>query len=72
MRLKKRSRQTDRVTAGFASNTRIMPGRKTGRDLLIRTFIASMQPWLFHGENGTASDDFKKIFDLRIPVAVRL
>ena len=31
--------------------------------------IASMQPWLFHGENGAASDDFKKIFDFRIPVA---
>ena len=31
--------------------------------------IASMQPWLFHGENGAASDDFKKIFDLRTIVA---
>ncbi len=31
--------------------------------------IASMQPWLFFGENGTGSDDFKKIFEHKTLVA---
>jgi predicted amidohydrolase YtcJ len=31
--------------------------------------IASMQPWLFFGENGSTSDDYKKIFGLGTQVA---
>jgi|SoiMethySBSTD1v2_1073268.scaffolds.fasta_scaffold20791_3 predicted amidohydrolase YtcJ len=31
--------------------------------------IASMQPWLFYGENGSTSDDYKKIFGLGTQVA---
>lgn len=31
--------------------------------------IASMQPWLFFGENGSGSDDYKKIFGLGTSVA---
>jgi len=31
--------------------------------------IASMQPWLFYGENGTTSDDYKKILGLGTHVA---
>ena len=31
--------------------------------------IASMQPWLFYGENGSTNDDFRKIFDQKPPVA---
>ena len=31
--------------------------------------IASMQPWLFFGENGSGSDDYKTIFGLGTPVA---
>ena len=31
--------------------------------------IASMQPWLFFGENGSSSDDYKKMFGLGTQVA---
>jgi len=31
--------------------------------------IASMQPWLFFGGNGSASDDYKKIFAAGMPIA---
>lgn len=31
--------------------------------------IASMQPWLFYGENGNGSDDYKRIFELGTKVA---
>lgn len=31
--------------------------------------IASMQPWLFYGENGTGSDNYERIFDARVSVA---
>lgn len=31
--------------------------------------IASMQPWLFYGGNGSSNDDFKRIFDQKTLVA---
>jgi predicted amidohydrolase YtcJ len=31
--------------------------------------IASMQPWLFYGDNGSGNDDFKKIFGMSTLVA---
>ncbi len=46
--------------------------RVTGKDLprfAKLKLIASMQPWLFYGENGSGTDDYERIFELGTSVA---
>ena len=52
---------------------RVEHARNATREALPRfaklNTIASMQPWLFYGENGAGSDDYERIFDARVSVA---
>ncbi len=44
--------------------------RPEDRERFVRSnIIASMQPWLFYGENGSGGADFKKIFEQKMLVA---